>query len=89
MHALASYVLDALDERGIAAITPRDAHAGIVSIGVHDSAAVVEGLRQRGVSVSDKMGRVIVSPHFYNITEHIDRFADALRAVLEARIHGV
>jgi selenocysteine lyase/cysteine desulfurase len=25
-----------------------------------------------------------VSPHFYNTNEHIDRFADALRAVLAA-----
>jgi len=89
VDTLGSYVLDALDERGIVAITPRDAHAGIVSIGVHDSAAVVEGLKRRGVSVSDKMGRVIVSPHFYNTTEHIDRFADALLEVLEARSRGV
>jgi len=89
VDALAAHVLDALDERVIAAITPRAAHAGIVSIGVDDSAAVAGELRQRGVSVSDKMGRVIVSPHFYNTTEHIDRFADALRAALETRAHSV
>ena len=79
---LASYVLEVLDRRRIPAITPRDAHAGIVSIGMRDSAAVVEGLKQRGVDVSDKMGRVIVSPHFYNTREDIDRFAAALDEVL-------
>lgn len=89
VHALAAHVLDALDDRGIAALTPREAHAGIVSLAVHDSTAVAEGLRQRGVSVSDRMGRVIVSPHFYNTTEHIDRFAEELPAVLETQRHNV
>lgn len=89
VDALASYVLEAVDGRGINAITPRDAHAGIVSIGVHDSTAVVEELQRRGVSVSDKMGRVIVSPHFYNTNEHIDRFADSLRAVLDGQRQSV
>lgn len=89
VDVLASYVLDVLDRIGVAAITPRAAHAGIVSIGVDDSTAVASGLAQRGVSVSDKMGRVIVSPHFYNTHDHIDRFADALQAVLEAQSHGV
>jgi cysteine desulfurase / selenocysteine lyase len=32
VDSLAAYVLKTLDERGIAAITPPDAHAGIVSI---------------------------------------------------------
>ncbi len=82
--ALAAYVLDALDEVEVAAITPRDAHAGIVSIGAIDSSAVVEGLKRRGVDVSDKMGRVIVSPHFYNTHDDVDRFADALDTVLGA-----
>jgi cysteine desulfurase / selenocysteine lyase len=89
VDALAAYVLEALDERGIAAITPRDAHAGIVSIGVDDSTAVAAELLQRGVSVSDRMRRVIASPHFYNTNEHIDRFADALQAVLAARSPSV
>jgi cysteine desulfurase / selenocysteine lyase len=89
VHALAAHVLEALDDRGIAAITPRDAHAGIVSIGVDDSAAVAAELMRRGVSVSDRMGRIIASPHFYNTTEHIDRFADALLAVRAARSDSV
>jgi cysteine desulfurase / selenocysteine lyase len=89
VQALASYVLEALDRVGVTAITPRDAHAGIVSIGIDDSSVVVAGLDERGVSVSDRMGRVIVSPHFYNTHEDIDRFADALQAVLAAQNQSV
>jgi cysteine desulfurase / selenocysteine lyase len=88
VDGLTSYVLEALERVGIAAITPREAHAGIVSVGVHDSTAVVEGLKRRGVDVSDKMGRVIVSPHFYNTDDDVDRFADALDAVLRAQECG-
>jgi cysteine desulfurase / selenocysteine lyase len=89
VHALAAYALEVLDRIGIAAITPRDAHAGIVSIAVRDSATVVAELAQRGVSVSNKMGRVIVSPHFYNTHDDIDRFAAALEAVLGTQNHSV
>lgn len=85
VHTLAAYLLESLERRGTHAITPADGHAGIVSLAVDDSAAVVAALAREGVDVSDRMGRVIVSPHFYNTHEHIDRFAAAWDAVLAAR----
>ncbi len=80
--SLASCVLDVLEKMQVAALTPPDAHAGIVSVAGLDSTAVGEGLKQRGVDVGDRGGRIIVSPHFYNTEEDIDRFAEALDAVL-------
>ena len=63
---------------------PREARAGIVTFAPGDSTAVVAALAARGVDVSDKVGRVIVSPHFYNAAEDVDRLAEALRDVLAA-----
>jgi selenocysteine lyase/cysteine desulfurase len=78
---LAGQVADALEGLGISPITPRDARAGIVTFAVDDSTAFVGALHDRGVEVSDKVGRVIVSPHFYNTAEHVERFAAAVRDV--------
>ncbi|MBB3082327.1 selenocysteine lyase/cysteine desulfurase [Geodermatophilus sabuli] len=79
---LAGQVAAVLDGLGVAPLTPRDARAGIVTVDVADSAAVVAGLKERGVDVSDKVGRVIVSPHFYNTSGDVDRFAEAMGEVL-------
>jgi cysteine desulfurase / selenocysteine lyase len=82
---LAGRVADALDRVGVPPITPRGARAGIVTFAVADSTAFVADLARRGVDVSDKVGRVIVSPHFYNTTDDIDRFAEAVAATLAAQ----
>ncbi|MFW3170564.1 aminotransferase class V-fold PLP-dependent enzyme [Geodermatophilus sp. CPCC 206100] len=82
VDALAGQVADALRGAGVQPITPDGARAGIVTFAPADSTAVVAGLAAHGVDVSDKVGRVIVSPHFYNDAEDVDRFAAALRAVL-------
>lgn len=82
---LAGQVHADLQRKGIVPITPGDARAGIVSIAVDDSAAVVGDLRKRQISVSDKAGRVLVSPHFYNTEEDIQKFTASLEAVLTGR----
>ncbi|MEV4900114.1 aminotransferase class V-fold PLP-dependent enzyme [Citricoccus sp. NPDC055426] len=80
---LAGEVFTALEGIGVGSITPRDARAGIVALeDVGDSAAVARELQQRKVSASDKAGRLLVSPHFYNTSEDIARFAEALADTL-------
>ncbi|NEK57740.1 aminotransferase class V-fold PLP-dependent enzyme [Geodermatophilus sabuli] len=81
VDSLAGEVADALSRLGIAPVTPA-ARAGIVTFDVEDSTAFVAALTARGVDVSDKVGQVIVSPHFYNTAEDVDRFAAAVGEVL-------
>lgn len=85
VHELSGAVLDRLEDAGIAALTPRDARAGIVAIEVDDSAAVARALQERRVSASDKAGRILVSPHFYNTHDDIERFVGAFADVRGAR----
>ncbi|MGM7669825.1 aminotransferase class V-fold PLP-dependent enzyme [Microbacterium sp. A93] len=83
VEQLTGEVLTALDGIGVASITPRDVRAGIIALDhVGDSALVAHELRQRKISASDKAGRILVSPHFYNTPEDIARFAEALSDVL-------
>ncbi len=84
VDALASYLLDALDKMQVDVTTPPDAHAGIVCIRGLDSPAVAEGMKQRGLDVSGGLGPLLVSPHFYNSHEDIDRFVDALETALRS-----
>lgn len=79
---LAGSVISGLESRGIPVVTPMELRAGIVAIETPDSARVADALRERRVSVSDRAGRTLVSPHFYNSTRDIDRFIDALDDVL-------
>jgi cysteine desulfurase / selenocysteine lyase len=85
VDALAERVFSGVCRLGIEPTTPAGARAGIVSFRTADAAAVVEELRARGVHVVEKLGQVRVSPHFYNTTDDVDRFTEALEAVLAAR----
>jgi selenocysteine lyase/cysteine desulfurase len=85
VDTLAQQVVDAVVAVGITPTTPVGARAGIVSFPTGDPGAVVEELGRRGVHVVEKKGQVRVSPHFYNTTEDVDRFAEELAATLRAR----
>ncbi|MGM7669823.1 aminotransferase class V-fold PLP-dependent enzyme [Microbacterium sp. A93] len=76
---------DAIRALGIEPITPADAQAGIVSFRTEDSAAITAELLRAGVHVVEKLGLVRVSPHFYNTTAEVDRFAEALETALAGR----
>lgn len=78
LTARAFLALDAID---VVPVTPSDRRAGIVSLDVADSTAVAAELSRRGVSVSDKEGRVLISPHFYNDESDIDRFVEVFRSL--------
>ncbi len=82
VHRLTGEVLTALEGIGVRSITPPHARAGIIAIDVDDSTAVAQALQERRVSASDKEGRLLVSPHFYNTSEDVTRFAESLADVL-------
>ncbi|GGA61144.1 hypothetical protein GCM10011490_09160 [Pseudoclavibacter endophyticus] len=77
IEQLTAHAFAALDAIGVTPVTPIDRRAGIVAIDVADSAAAAAELGRRGVSVSDKEGRVLISPHFYNDEADIERFVEA------------
>ena len=80
---LTGEILTALDSIGVESITPRGARAGIIALAeVGDSAALASELQKRRISASDKAGRILVSPHFYNTPEDIARFTEALSDIL-------
>ncbi|MCR2808665.1 MULTISPECIES: aminotransferase class V-fold PLP-dependent enzyme [unclassified Microbacterium] len=79
---LTGRTIGALRGLGIRPVTPEHARAGIVGFDVPDSTRVAAEMALRNVSVSDKEGRVLVSPYFYNTPAHIDRFAEALADTL-------
>lgn len=87
VEQLTARAFAALDEIGVVPVTPFEQRAGIVSLDVADSTAVAAELGSRGISVSDKEGRVLISPHFYNDESDIDRFIDAFRSLTIA--HGL
>lgn len=76
---------DAIRALGIEPITPADAQAGIVSFRTEDPAATTAELLRARVHVVEKLGMVRVSPHFYNTTADVDRFAEALQTAITAR----
>lgn len=80
---LAGAAHDVLSDRGITPVTPPDRRAGIISFEWGQSAETVAAFYDQQVSVSDKMGRILVSPHFYNTDDCIGRFAEALDAVIK------
>lgn len=84
VSALTARVADVVAEAGLQAETPRDARAGIVSVRMSDPDAIVAQLQQRGVDLVQRVGRLRISPHFYNTAAEIDEFAQALRDSLRA-----
>jgi kynureninase len=77
---LTEYLLDRLAARGFrvrGAAAPEDRSA-IVMIRHDEPAAAVQRLAEAGIIVDSRPGFVRVSPHFYNTTDEIDRFTDAL-----------
>ncbi|MBV8979958.1 MAG: aminotransferase class V-fold PLP-dependent enzyme [Acidimicrobiia bacterium] len=84
---LAGRVVDAVADAGITQVTSASARAGIVTIRIDDPAGCVERLRGKSIHVVAKLGLVRISPHFYNTTEDVNRFAEVLAADVDAAIH--
>ncbi|KAA9135963.1 aminotransferase class V-fold PLP-dependent enzyme [Microbacterium caowuchunii] len=85
VRELTGDLLVGLEGIGVPALTPAALRAGIIAIETADSAYVAAELQKRRVSVSDRAGRTLVSPHFYNSREDIDRFLEEFRDVVGNR----
>jgi selenocysteine lyase/cysteine desulfurase len=74
-------VAGSLGAHGSDLVTPRTAHAGIVSCRVSDPEAVRDTLASKGIYVEAREGLLRISPHFYNNAEDIRAFSEALAAL--------
>jgi len=62
-------------------LTPRDAHASIVTFRVPRLDRALEALAREKVIVNPRLGGIRVSPHFYNSEQDIDRLFAVLDRV--------
>ncbi|HWL59468.1 MAG TPA: aminotransferase class V-fold PLP-dependent enzyme [Microbacteriaceae bacterium] len=83
VELLTAAAFEDLADLGISPLTPLDRRAGIVSLEVPNSAAVAAAMQARQISVSDKEGRTLISPHCYNTRDEIRRFAVQFAEVLD------
>lgn len=77
---LSGYLHDRLTSRGINVITPKDAsqRAGIITFEFENAEETHERLMKQDVVISLRVGRLRVSPHFYNTEEELRKFMIAL-----------
>ena len=91
---LVDYLLNKLEEKGFSTITPREKkyRAGIVNfnpgidLGTEEKAEkLTTKLREEGAVVTVRGGGIRVCCHFFNTTEDIDRFFEALGKILASK----
>jgi selenocysteine lyase/cysteine desulfurase len=79
---LGCYLADGLADRGYRVYGPRNpAERSAVVTCTHDKytpAEVYGRLKSRGIVTAPRVGRLRISPHFYNTREDIDLLLDAL-----------
>lgn len=74
--------MELADELGIPVVTPRSAHAGIVSLKVPDAQAAKAFLQREGVSVAKRGDWMRVSTHFWTSEADLAKWRDALAKYL-------
>ena len=85
VESLTDMLITELEARGISAVTPRRARAGIVSCAVPDPDRVRDTLAAREIYVESREGCLRISPHFYNTPDDIHACVDALTMELTSR----
>jgi len=77
---LVGHLVEMAQGRGLTPRIPGQVEnlAGIVTIPRTDPAAVVQGLRKRGIIIDSRPGVIRLSPYFYNLPEDCDRVVDAI-----------
>jgi len=79
---LSGYLGEGLRERGYEVYGPRDAaeRSAVVTCThkAHTPNELYSGLESRGIITAPRVGRLRISPHFYNTREDIDILLDAL-----------
>jgi len=78
---LDGYLIEKLLENGYEIRTPlnEEEHHAIINFKVKDPSKVLKFLSKNGIIVSQRVGGIRVSPHFYNTEEEIDRFIEVLK----------
>ena len=84
---LADDLVRRIQQRGWTLLSPTDgaARSSIVMIGMERPDELVDGLKQRGIIVDSRPGRLRISPHFYNTVEENELIMAALDELLSAR----
>ncbi len=76
-------LVEGLEELGFDIVTPEDSATqggGIVAFQIKNEKAFASQLAAKNVIIAANFGRVVVSPHFYNSREDVDRFLELARA---------
>ena len=81
---LVQRLLDGIDRSQFEILSPedRERRSTLVFVSHHDpsrNAAIYEALREDGIDIAHRAGKLRFAPHFYNTEEHIDRALEALR----------
>lgn len=77
-------LMEGLRSKRVEILTPSEdmnPGGGIVTFGTKDHKTMVSELSKDKIIVSGRFNHVRVSPHFYNTSEEIDKFLDALKTV--------
>ncbi|KXC06402.1 aminotransferase class V-fold PLP-dependent enzyme [Microbacterium hominis] len=88
LRARARDVMDLADRYAVPVLTPRDRHAGIVTLqpAAHDAAALAAALANHGVTVTARGATIRVSPHVGTGADSLRLLGDALAAVAATRV---
>lgn len=78
-------VMEHADSLGVPVVTPRDAHAGIVSLEVPDALQAKAFLARRRVAVAKRGEWMRVAAHFWASEQDLERWRDALAAYLRSQ----
>ena len=84
---LADDLVRRVQQRGWKLLSPADGtvRSSIVMLGMERPDELVDGLKQRGIIVDSRPGRLRISPHFYNTVEENEQIMAALDELLAAR----
>ncbi len=84
---LADDLVRRIQQRGWTLLSPADGavRSSIVMLGMERPDELVDGLKQRGIIVDSRPGRLRISPHFYNTVEENELVIAALDDLLAAR----
>ena len=84
---LADDLVRRIQERGWTLLSPADGavRSSIVMLGMERPDELVDGLKQRGIIVDSRPGRLRISPHFYNTVEENQQIIAALDELLGER----
>ncbi len=88
VRARANAVMDLADRYGVPVLTPRERHAGIVTLNPapHDAAPLAAALANHGVTVTARGGTIRVAAHAGTGADTVRLLGDALAEVATTRV---